>query len=369
MEPGKSKRTGQNRQKVTMGIVALAVVSLLAGASVAATLEDYAAPVYAEADPFEGAVDDVTGEDTWEAKETDGKPLGKHIRKAMKSRMNDRMEDRTEHLEQRIDIDSNLIAAFQFCLDSTDCTADADSLSEMIEKLTWAVDGMQAKVDGTDSVDDAVKADKTDDDQICIREENGVYHYDCGDEKYKDWDERKDWEETERMEFAEEKATQLIAAQEAIVFCIDSEDCSADSETIRAALRHMISRAEHHRDCADESRCDRDHDMRKGFRGRMGNAFCKMVDRCEDREKHDAPPPMEITQEMCESRMGVWTEATDRGEGVFYCDWSELDEERERDDDSSDEDRGDGEESPDNQEECEASGGTWYEDRQYCHSE
>ena len=52
MEPGKSKRTGQNRQKVTMGIVALAVVSLLAGASVAATLEDYAAPEYAEADPF-----------------------------------------------------------------------------------------------------------------------------------------------------------------------------------------------------------------------------------------------------------------------------------------------------------------------------
>ena len=369
MEPGKSKRTEQNRQKVTMGIVALAVVSLLAGASVAATLEDYAAPVYAETDPFEGAVDDVTGEDTWEAKETDGKPLGKHIRKAMKSRMNDRMEDRTEHLEQRIDINSNLIAAFQFCLDSTDCTADADSLSEMIEKLTWAVDGMQAKVDGTDSVDDAVKADKTDDEQICIREENGVYHYDCGDEKYKDWDERKDWEETERMEFAEEKTTQLIAAQEAIVFCIDSEDCSADSETIRAALRHMISRAEHHRDCADESRCDRDHDMRKGFRGRMGNAFCKMVDRCEDREKHDAPPPMEITQEMCESRMGVWTEATDRGEGVFYCEWSEPDEDRERDDDSSDEDRGDEEESPDNQEECEASGGTWYEDRQYCHSE
>ena len=91
MEPGKSEKMEQNRKKVTMGVVALAVVSLLAGASVAATLEDYAAPVYAEADPFEGAVDDVTGEDTWEAKETDGKPLGKHIRKAMKSRINDRM--------------------------------------------------------------------------------------------------------------------------------------------------------------------------------------------------------------------------------------------------------------------------------------
>ncbi len=142
MESGKNDRLEQNSKKVSMGVVALAAVSLLAGASVAATLEEYAAPVYAEADPFEGAVDDVTGEDTWEAKETDEKPLGKHIRKAMKSRMNDRMEDRTEHLEQRIDIDSNLIIAFQFCLNSADCTADADSLSEMIEKLTWAVDRM-----------------------------------------------------------------------------------------------------------------------------------------------------------------------------------------------------------------------------------
>jgi hypothetical protein len=347
MEPGKSERLEQNRKKVTMGVVALAVVSLLAGASVAATLEDYAAPVYAEADPFEGAVDDVTGEDTWEAKETDGKPLGKHIRKAMKSRMNDRMEDRTEHLEQRIDIDSNLIAAFQFCLDSADCTADAESLSEMIEKLAWAVDGMQAKLDGTDSVTNEDKAVKADDYQICIREENGVVHYDCDDEEYKDWDERKLWDETKRMEFAEEKSTQLRAAQEAISFCMESEDCPADSETIGTALRHMISRAEHHRECADDSRCHRDHDERQGFRGRMGGALCKMIDRCEDRG-HPLPAPhhTEITQEMCESRMGVWTEAADRGDGVFYCDWSELAEDSEREDDSGDDDRGDAEDSP-----------------------
>ena len=94
----------------------------------------------------------------------------------------------------------------------------------------------------------------------------------------------------------------------------------------------------------------------------MGGALCKMVDRCEDRVKDDAPPSIEITQEMCESRMGVWTEAADRGDGVFYCDWSELDEESEREDNSE-------EESPDNQEECEATGGTWYEDRQECHTE
>jgi len=341
MEPLKSERTEQNRKKATMGVIALAVVSLLAGASVAATLEEYAAPVYAEADPFEGAVDDVTGEDTWEAKETDSKPLGKHIRKAMKSRMNDRMEDRTEHLEQRIDIDSNLIVAFQFCLDSEDCIADSESLSEMIEKLTWAVDGMQAKLDETDSAANEKKADKD------------------WDERKDDWDERKDWDESERMQFAEAKATQLRATQAAIAFCIESEDCSADSDTIRTALGHMTSRADHHSECADERRCDRDHDMRKGFRGRMGGALCKMLDRCEDRGMHHAPPPIEITQEMCESRMGVWTEATERGEGVFYCDWSVLEEDSEREEESS----------PDNQEECEATGGTWYEDRQYCHNE
>jgi hypothetical protein len=76
-----------------------------------------------------------------------------------------------------------------------------------------------------------------------------------------------------------------------------------------------------------------------------------------------------ITQEMCESRMGVWTEAADRDEGVFYCEWSELDRESEEEGDSGESDRDDEADSPDNQEECEASGGTWYEDRQYCHSE
>ena len=87
-----------------------------------------------------------------------------------------------------------------------------------------------------------------------------------------------------------------------------------------------------------------------------------MLDRCEDRGQ---PVPaliqLEITQEMCESRGGVWTEATGRAEGVFYCDWS---------DDREQDDRGDEEqETYDNQEDCEANGGTWYEERQYCHTE
>ena len=332
MDPKRSTRMEQNRSRATIGVITLAMVSLFAGASVSATLEDYAAPVYAEEDPFEGAVDDVTGEDTWEPKETEGKPFGKHIRKAMKSRMNDRMEDRTEHLEKRIQINSNLILAFQFCLDSANCTTDADSLSEMIGKLTSAVDGMQARLDGTDSVDDAVKADKGDEYQICIREKDGVVHYDCDDKEFKDWDERKNWDEDKKMEFSEQKAIQLRAARQAISFCIASLDCSANQETLETLREHLMSRENHHSDCLDDRRCDRDHDRREGFRGRIGGLFCKMLERCEDRSQPlPAPIQLEITQEMCESRMGVWTEAADRAEGLFYCDWSDDGEEDDRD--------------------------------------
>ena len=365
MDPKRSVRMEQNRSRATIGVITLAMVSLLAGASVSATLEDYAAPVYAEEDPFEGAVDDVTGEDTWEAKETESKPFGKHIRKAMKSRMDDRMEDRTEHLEKRIQIDSNLIAAFQFCQDNANCTADAESLSEMIGKLSTAVDGMQAKLDGSDSLVD--KEDYEDGTQEECEEKGGTWtnddrkgEYCAFADEYKDWDERKDWDEEERMEFSEEKSIQLRAAHQAISFCISSQDCSADQETLGTVLEHMTSRENHHSECSDDQRCDRDHDRRKGFRGRVGGVFCKMLDRCEDRgQPLPAPPQVEITQEMCESRMGVWTEATDRGEGVFYCDWTD-----DREDDRGDEEQ----ETSDNQEDCEANGGTWYEDRQYCHT-
>ncbi len=343
MEPTINEENKHKARPFTAGVVALAAFSLLAGASVSAALVDYAAPEYAEEDPFVGAVDDLTGEDTWEAKDSEKADKGPRalVGKVMKHRIDKAMEDREEHLEKRIDINTNLIAAFQFCLDSADCTADDESLSVMIEKLNWAVGGMQAKLDGTDYVDDEVKADKTDDYQICIREENGVVYYDCEDAEFKDWDERKQWDETKRMDFADEKITQLAAAQEAISFCMESEDCMADSETIGIALRHMIARAEHHRECADDFRCHRDHDERQGFRGRMGGALCKMIDRCEDKG-HPLPAPhhKEVTQEMCESRMGVWTEAADRGEGVFYCDYPEKSSDEssdERSDESSEE--------------------------------
>ena len=367
MDPKRSVRMEQNRSRATIGVVTLAMVSLLAGASVSATLEDYAAPVYAEEDPFEGAVDDVTGEDTWKPKETENKPFGKHIRKAMKSRMDDRLEDRTEHLEKRIQINSNLIAAFQFCQDNVDCTADNESLSEIIGKLITAVDGMQAVLEGSESSVD--KDDFEHGTQEACEEKGGTWTNDdrkgsfCSfTSEYKDWDERKDWDEDKRIEFSEEKAIQIRAARQAISFCIANQDCSADQETLGTLMEHLMSREDHHSDCSDDRRCDRDHDRRKGFRGRIGGLFCKMLDRCEDRgQPLSAPIQLEITQEMCESRMGVWTEAADRGGGVFYCDWSGDREEDDRDREEQ--------ETSDNQEDCEANGGTWHEDRQYCQTE
>jgi len=334
MEPTINEENMHKTRPFTAGVVALAAFSLLAGASVSAALVDYAAPDYTEEDPFVGAIDDLTGEDTWEAKDSEKADKGPRalVGKVMKHRIDKVMEDREEHLEQRIDIDSNLIAAFQFCLDSEDCTADADSLSVMIEKLTRAVDGMQDKLDGTDSVDDEVKADKTDDYQICIREENGVVYYDCNDQEFKDWDERKHWDETKRMEFAEEKATQLGAAQEAISFCMESEECVADSETLEAALVHMAHRANHLRECADDRKCDRDHDHRKGAHARIRGAFCKVSDNCDDEDKKAY-----LFEADCEKRGGTWTEATDRGEGRFYCDYPEKSSDESSDERSEDE--------------------------------
>ena len=58
---------GQSKtQARTTGLVALAVISLLAGASVGASLEEFAAPEYAEDDWMAGVVDDATDDEDWD---------------------------------------------------------------------------------------------------------------------------------------------------------------------------------------------------------------------------------------------------------------------------------------------------------------
>ncbi|SVB23015.1 uncharacterized protein METZ01_LOCUS175869, partial [marine metagenome] len=185
MEPKTNETIDLKRKPFTAGVVALAVISLLAGASVSATLEEFAAPVYAEDDPYAGAVDDATGEAAWDEVKTDDKSAKKQakdwIHKRMKDRMDDRLEDRATHLEQRIEADNTLISAFQHCIDSEDCTADTDILTVMVAELTERTQGMQAKLDGTDAKSDSVE---------------------------KDWVERKDWPDEDKRDFAEDKMEQ-----------------------------------------------------------------------------------------------------------------------------------------------------------------
>ncbi|MEO2222392.1 MAG: hypothetical protein ABGX29_05690 [Candidatus Poseidoniia archaeon] len=46
----------------------------------------------------------------------------------------------------------------------------------------------------------------------------------------------------------------------------------------------------------------------------------------------------EITQDICEERGGIWTEAPDRGEGYHYCDWAEEDSDLSDENDSNETD-------------------------------
>ena len=117
----------------------MVVLVLFAGASVGASIEEFAAPSYEEEDPYRGAIDDTTDEKDWRALESNDKGIEKGAKnffgKLMSDRMNDRLEDRVSHLEERIEIGQNIVIAYQFCIDSQDCEVDATVLKEMISNL------------------------------------------------------------------------------------------------------------------------------------------------------------------------------------------------------------------------------------------
>ena len=327
--------TDRNKKPFATGVVALAVISLLAGASVSATLEEFAAPVYAEDDPFAGAVDDAIGEAAWDEIKTNDKGVKKQakdwIHKRMKDRMDDRLEERATHLEQRIEADNTLIAAFQHCIDSEDCTADTGILTGMVAELTERTQGMQATLDAKSGSTEQVRV------------------WDEKDWDEKAWVERKDWPDEDKRDFAEDKMEQIGAARIAIAFCMESEHCDADAEALGVIVSHMADRADHHRECRDDRKCDRDHDDRRGIAERMRRAFCDRTDRCDrDAIDHDRPETdrYEITQEDCEERGGTWTEAPDRAEGYYYCDWGEDDSGSDEDRESDERDRGESDEEP-----------------------
>jgi hypothetical protein len=416
--------TAQSKTRVrTTGLVALAVISLLAGASVGASLEEFAAPEYAEDDWMSGVVDDATDDEDWDERESEDSPMKKgakeFIRGMMSKRMDDRMDDRTEHLEQRVAAGQEFIIALRFCQDNADCLADTDELQEMIDNMESKHTDMQAKIaaNSQDELPEEAQMMPVDEDQ----DEEEV-RYDCmteevwSDEKQEWCDERADkddedawfdcrtremwsdekqewcdgfmdkenwhqWGDDRKMDYAEDRADMLEAASIAIAYCLESDECDAEASAITSIHQKMMEKHDSHMRCADDMRCDRGKHDRRGLMQRFSDAMFGGPGEIQDREDRGNEvrimADLEIPQEVCEERGGEWVD----DDGTSTCVWPEYDRDCNKDDDSSDdaeeesdrpeeseddrEDDSDSESS--SQEECEADGGTWSEERQLCY--
>ena len=383
----------------TTGLVALAVISLLAGASVGASLEEFAAPEYAEDDWMSGVVDDATDDEDWDERESDDSPMKKgakdFIRGMMSERMDDRMDDRIEHLEQRIAAGQEFIIALRFCLEQTECVADGEELQEMIDNMETKHAEMQVKVDAHSLEElpeesQRMEAEGDRDDENSEKGDEEEW-FDCrtremwSEEKQEWCDDFMDkenwhqWDDNRKMDYAEDRAGMLEAASIAIAYCLESEECDADASAITSIHQKMTEKHEHHMRCAEDKRCDRGKHDRRGLMQRFSDAMFGGPGEMQDKEDRDTEvrvmADLMIPQEICEERGGEWVDR----DGRSACVWPEYDRDCDKDDDSEDGGSDDGSEDDrdreddgsDNesgtQEECEASGGTWSEDRQTCY--
>ena len=392
--------TAQSKTRArTTGLVALAVISLLAGASVGASLEEFAAPEYAEDDWMSGVVDDATDDEDWDEKESDDSPMKKgakdFIRGMMSERMDDRMDDRIEHLEQRIAAGQEFIIALRFCLEQTECVADGEELQEMIDNMETKHAEMQVKVDAHSLEElpeesQRMEAEGDRDDENSEKGDEEEW-FDCrtremwSEEKQEWCDDFMDkenwhqWDDNRKMDYAEDRAGMLEAASIAIAYCLESDECDADASAITSIHQKMTEKHEHHMRCAEDKRCDRGKHDRRGLMQRFSDAMFGGPGEMQDKEDRDTEvrvmADLMIPQEICEERGGEWVDR----DGRSACVWPEYDRDCDKDDDSEDGGSDDGSEDDrdredggsDNesgtQEECEASGGTWSEDRQTCY--
>ena len=398
--------TAQSKTRArTTGLVALAVISLLAGASVGASLEEFAAPEYAEDDWMSGVVDDATDDEDWDERESDDSPMKKgakdFIRGMMSERMDDRMDDRIEHLEQRIAAGQEFIIALRFCVEQTECVADGEELQEMIDNMETKHAEMQLKVDAhsleelpEESLRMEAEEDREDENSEKDDEEEW---FDCrtremwSEEKQEWCDDFMDkenwhqWDDDRKMDYSEDRAGMLEAASIAIAYCLESDECDADASAITSIHQKMTEKHEHHMRCAEDKRCDRGKHDRRGLMQRFSDAMFGGPGEMQDRDDRDTEvrvmADLMIPQEICEERGGEWVDR----DGRSACVWPEYDKDCDKDDDSEDDrDRedGDAEDGPEDdrdreddgsvneagsQEECEASGGTWSEERQTCY--
>ena len=379
--------TAQSKTRArTTGLVALAVISLLAGASVGASLEEFAAPEYAEDDWMSGVVDDATDDEDWDEKESDDSPMKKgakdFIRGMMSERMNDRMDDRIEHLEQRIAAGQEFIIALRFCLEQTECVADGEELQEMIDNMETKHAEMQLKVDAHSLEElpeesQRMEAEEDREDENSEKDDEEEW-FDCrtremwSEEKQEWCDDFMDkenwhqWDDNRKMDYAEDRAGMLEAASIAIAYCLESDECDADASAITSIHQKMTEKHEHHMRCAEDKRCDRGKHDRRGLMQRFSDAMFGGPGEMQDRDTEvRIMADLMIPQEICEERGGEWVDRDGRSACVWPeydrdCDKDGPEDDRDREDDSSDNEAG-------SQEECEASGGTWSEERQTCY--
>lgn len=423
-----------NRQKRSLSVIlALAVISLLAGASVSTSVDDLVEPRYAEDSPYAGVVDDAVGDATWDKIEKNDKGLKGKLQSFLSDRLDISEEDREIHLEKRVEANKVLTTAYQFCIDNIDCDADSEVLTEMLFSMDSRAKPMMKEVnlDMEDWEEKKVdwEAEKPDweekkadweaekpDWDLMVREGETPLNRESREKEMKDTHKNHEWKD-----FGEKELTDKMSMVEngaiAISYCISNSDCAGlavtndERHTFNSILNkigeEMANRHADYQECYEGEDCSRDGkeaDIRspRGLISRISDnlrsddmEITEPVDR-EELERSDFRK-FDVTQEICESREGSWIIEEDKS----YCDWSSKEdcsdkdcldgeqrissdgcnecicdsgnwsctekacENSEADREESEQDDSDDDNS--SQESCEASGGTWSDDRQVCY--
>tara|TARA_B100001250_G_scaffold218375_1_gene187392 strand:+ start:2376 stop:3713 length:1338 start_codon:yes stop_codon:yes gene_type:complete len=436
------------RQKRSLSVIlALAVISLLAGASVSTSVDDFVEPRYAEDNPYAGVVDDAVGDATWEQLEKNEKGLKGKLKSFLSDRVDISEEDRKMHLQKRVEANEVLTKAFQFCIDNVECDADSEVLTVMLFSMDSRVNPMMKEVN-LDMEDWEEKKDDWDDEKVhCLALTCECDRRYCGENNTTieiDWEEKKDdwedavkegeappnpelrdkkmsihppptdWKNFDGEEFID-KMTMIENGAIAISYCISNSDCaglsttSDDRHSFNSILNkigeEMANRHADYQECYEGQDCEREGKEEQkrtppGLISRISDNLQRDDTPLTDRDDLDRDDfrKFEITQEMCESRLGSWIVDDDKS----YCLWSLDDkdcsdpdcrdgeqrmssdgcnecicdsgnwsctekacENSEEDREESEQDDSDDETS--SQESCEESGGTWSEDRQTCY--
>ena len=420
------------RQKRSLSVIlALAVISLLAGASVSTSVDDFVEPRYAEDNPYAGVVDDAVGDATWEQLEKNEKGLKGKLKSFLSDRVDISEEDRQMHLQKRVEANEVLTKAFQFCIDNVECDADSEVLTVMLFSMDSRVNPMMKEVNLDMEDWEEKKADweaekpdweekKADweaekpDWDLMVREGETPLNRESREKEMKDTHKNHEWKD-----FGEKELTDKMSMVEngaiAISYCISNSDCAGlavtndERHTFNSILNkigeEMANRHADYQECYEGQDCEREGKEEQkrtppGLISRISDNLQRDDAPLTDRDDLDRDDfrKFEITQEMCESRLGSWIVDDDKS----YCLWSLDDkdcsdpdcrdgeqrmssdgcnecicdsgnwsctekacENSEEDREESEQDDSDDETS--SQESCEESGGTWSEDRQTCY--